>query len=55
LLTTGGMFSLLIIESTRFADDQGMVAITEMELRRIIDRLHEKTKKYSMKIMWIKL
>jgi len=39
-----------LLKDVRFAEDQGMVASTEWGLQRIIDRLHETTKRYDMKI-----
>ena len=39
-----------IISDVRFADDQGMVASSESELQRLMERLVESTKNYDMKI-----
>ena len=43
---------LISISDIRFADDQGMVASTEMGLQRLMDKLNAIAKKYtcSMKI-----
>src|SRR2546426_8858299 len=40
----------VLISDIRFADDQGMVANTEMGLQRLMDKLNAIAKKYSMKI-----
>ena len=40
----------VLISDTRFADDQGMVASSEMELQRLMDRLNAIATKYSMRI-----
>ena len=40
----------VLISDIRFADDQGMVASTEMGLQRLMDKLNAVAKKYSMKI-----
>src|SRR2546426_12375859 len=40
----------VLISDIRFADDQGMVASTEMGLQRLMDRLNAMAQKYSMKI-----
>ena len=39
-----------IIPDVRFADDQGMIASSESELQRLMDRLVESAKNYDMKI-----
>ena len=40
----------VLISDIRFADDQGMVASSELGLQRLMDRLNAIAKKYSMKI-----
>ena len=39
-----------LVKDVKFADDQGMVASTELGLRRQIDALNSTAKKYDMKI-----
>jgi hypothetical protein len=39
-----------IIPDVRFADDQGMVASSQLGLQRLMDRLNETAKKFDMKI-----
>ena len=39
-----------LLKDIRFADDQGMVAETEQGLQNIMDRLHDISKEYGMKI-----
>ena len=40
----------MLISDIRFADDQGMVASSEMGLQRLMDRLNAIAKKYNMRI-----
>jgi hypothetical protein len=45
-ITVGGR----LVKDVRFADDQGIVAATEMGLQRLVDGLNNTAKKYDMKI-----
>src|ERR1041385_8196886 len=45
ILVGGQMFS-----DVRFADDQGMVSSTERGLQKLMNKLNDTTKKFSMKI-----
>ena len=39
-----------LVNEIRFADDQGMVAGTEMGLQRLMNKLNDTAKNFSMKI-----
>ena len=39
-----------VVSDVRFADDQGMVAVTENGLQKLMNKLNETAKKFNMKM-----